>query len=239
MYRLISATPSPYARKVRAALAEKGIPFELQTEVPWNSATQTPAYNPLEKVPVLVLPDGRGVYESRFILEWLEAKHPEPPLLPADTDGVLAARQVEVIADGICDALVLLFWERHREEEHRSAPWMARQRRTVDGGLRALSAMRKRGTAGAAGSWAGASAWPTSRRARCSATSTSASPNTLGGTRTPPWPGWPTAWPSAPPSATRRRRRKASPMAWCEPRRGPPDRRNRRRTARAPHRKGT
>ena len=141
MYRLISATPSPYARKVRIALAEKGIPFELVTEVPWDSATRTPAYNPLEKLPVLVLPDGRGVYESRFILEWLEAKHPEPPLLPADADGILAARQVEVIADGVCDAVVLLFWERNREKGHQSAPWMARQRRKVDGGLRALSEM--------------------------------------------------------------------------------------------------
>ncbi len=47
MYRLISATPSPYARKVRIALAEKGIPFELRTEVPWDAATQTPASNPL------------------------------------------------------------------------------------------------------------------------------------------------------------------------------------------------
>ena len=89
MYRVISATPSPYARKVRIALAEKGIPFELATEVPWDSTTETPAYNPLEKLPVLVLPDGRGLYKSRFILEWLEAKHPEPPLLPADTDGIL------------------------------------------------------------------------------------------------------------------------------------------------------
>lgn len=141
MYRLISATPSPYARKVRIALVEKGIPFELATEVPWNSTTETPAYNPLEKLPVLVLPDGRGIYESRFILEWLEAKHPDPPLLPANTDDALEARQVEVIADGICDALVLLFWERNRAEEQRSAPWMARQRRKVDGGLRALSAM--------------------------------------------------------------------------------------------------
>jgi glutathione S-transferase len=143
MYRLISATPSPYARKVRIALAEKGIPFELRTEVPWDSTTATRRYNPLEKLPVLVLPDGRGVYESRFILEWLEAKHPEPPLLPpADrTDEVLAARQIEVIADGICDACVLIFWERRREEAHQSAPWMARQRRKVDGGLRALSEM--------------------------------------------------------------------------------------------------
>ena len=42
MYQLISATPSPYARKVRIALAEKGLPFELLTEVPWDSTTRTP-----------------------------------------------------------------------------------------------------------------------------------------------------------------------------------------------------
>jgi glutathione S-transferase len=51
MYRPISAAPSPYARKVRIALAEKGVPFELQTEVPWDSGTRTPAHNPLEKLP--------------------------------------------------------------------------------------------------------------------------------------------------------------------------------------------
>lgn len=37
MYRLISAPPSPYSRKVRIQLAEKSIPFELITEVPWDS----------------------------------------------------------------------------------------------------------------------------------------------------------------------------------------------------------
>lgn len=138
MYRLISATPSPYARKVRIALIEKGIPFELQTEVPWHADTATPAYNPLEKLPVLVLEDGRGIYESRFILEWLEVMHPEPPLLPRDPQAALAARQVEVICDGICDATVLLFFERRRAEP--SEPWMARQRRKIDGGLAALAA---------------------------------------------------------------------------------------------------
>ena len=58
MYQLLSATPSPYARKVRIALAEKGIPFELLTEVPWNKTTQTPKHNPLEKLPVLITEDG-------------------------------------------------------------------------------------------------------------------------------------------------------------------------------------
>lgn len=137
MYELISATPSPYARKVRIALLEKGIPFTLRTEVPWHADTATPSYNPLEKLPVLVLPDGTGVYESRFILEWLEVKHPTPPLLPADPEQALRARQIEVICDGVCDATVLLFFERRRESP--SEPWMARQRRKIDGGLAALA----------------------------------------------------------------------------------------------------
>ena len=139
MLKLISATPSPYARKVRIALAEKAIPFELVTEVPWNSTTATPQYNPLEKLPVLILPDGTGVYESRFILEWIEAKHPAPPMLPEDVDQRLFARQVEVVADGVCDALVVLFWERQRPEGQQSIEWKARQMRKVDGGMAAIA----------------------------------------------------------------------------------------------------
>ena len=139
MLQLISATPSPYARKVRIALAEKGIPFALRTEVPWDSTTATPRYNPLEKLPVLILQDGSSVYESRFILEYLEAKFPTPPMLPDDLDGKLAARHTEVLADGVCDACVLLFWERHRPKEQQSREWMARQQRKVDGGIAALA----------------------------------------------------------------------------------------------------
>lgn len=138
MYRLISATPSPYARKVRIQLAEKNIPFELITEVPWNSDTQTPRWNPLEKLPVLLLPDGGSVFESRYINEWIEIKHPTPPLMPADADGMLAVKRFEVIADGACDALVLMFWENAREPAARSEPWFARQQRKVDGALREL-----------------------------------------------------------------------------------------------------
>ena len=137
--RLISATPSPYARKVRIALMEKGIPFELATEVPWNEDTSLPAHNPLEKLPVLIPDDGEPVYESRFILEWLERRHPAPPLLPKDDDGILAHKRIEVIADGICDAAVLTFFERQRPEGHASVPWLARQRRKIDGGIAALA----------------------------------------------------------------------------------------------------
>jgi glutathione S-transferase len=141
MFTLISATPSPYARKVRIALAEKNLPFTLQTEVPWDGTTKTPQYNPLEKLPVLILGDGKSaVYESSYILEYLEAKYPETPLLPShdQVDDRLFAKKIQVVADGVCDALVLAFFENMREPEKRSQPWVDRQMRKVEGGLRAL-----------------------------------------------------------------------------------------------------
>lgn len=139
--RLISATPSPFARKVRIALAEKGLAFELQTEVPWNDDTSLPQHNPLEKLPVL-LPDdgGEPLFQSSYILEWLERRHPEPPLLPRDDDGILAAKRLEVIADGVCDAVVLILFERMRGEGRVSETWIARQSRKVEGGVAALAA---------------------------------------------------------------------------------------------------
>ena len=137
---LISATPSPYARKVRISLKEKGIPFELQTEVPWDSTTKTPEYNPLEKLPVLITDSGEAVYESHFILDWIEVRYPPPKyesMFPTSKDKELFAKQIQVVADGMCDACVLMIFEKQREKP--SPEWTARQRRKVDGGMKALS----------------------------------------------------------------------------------------------------
>ena len=139
MFKLISATPSPYARKVRIALAEKKLPFELITEVPWDSTTATPKHNPLEKLPVLILDDGSSVYESNFIMQYLEWMYPETPLMPTDVAGKIAARRLEVLCDGVCDAFVLMFFEKQRAEGTISKEWMMRQQRKVDGGLREMS----------------------------------------------------------------------------------------------------
>jgi glutathione S-transferase len=172
MLGLISATPSPYARKVRIALAEKDIPFELITEVPWDNATSTPKYNPLEKLPVLLLEDGGSVYESRFILEYLELKYPQPRLLPDDVDEIIAAKRVEVLCDGICDACVLISGNAGVRKPTRAKPgFRASSARWTVGYARSPS-WPARGS----GSSETASASPTSRRERCSATSMSASP---------------------------------------------------------------
>ncbi len=139
---LISATPSPYARMNRIALKLKGIPFELQNEIPWESKTQTPKYNPLEKLPILIFPDGRPpIYESAHIQTYIVERYAdrEPALIPADLDESLLARQIVALGVGCMDAMVLSRWEMRREKEMQSQKWIDRQQRKVDGAIRAFN----------------------------------------------------------------------------------------------------
>ena len=90
---------STFARRVRIALIEKGIPAELVEVDMVARAHKGPAYlalNPYGRVPTLE-EDGFVLYESTAILEYLEATHPTPPLLPADVRGrALAAMHMKL-----------------------------------------------------------------------------------------------------------------------------------------------
>lgn len=144
---LISATPSPYARMNRIAMMEKGIPFELKSEIPWHKdTTQTPQYNPLEKLPILLFDDGREpVYDSAHIQEYIVQKYPDksPRLITGDIDADLKARQIQTLAEGVMDAFVLVFFETARPKEKQSEEWMGRQNRKVDGGMKAFEELVK------------------------------------------------------------------------------------------------
>ena len=146
---LISATPSPFARMNRIAMHYKGIPFTLQNEIPWHKAeTQTPLYNPLEKLPILLdLEDSSfaPVYDSAHIQEYIVQKYAdkEPKLLTGDVNLDLQARQIQVLSEGMLDAFVLEFFELAREEDKQSKEWLERQERKIDGGLKALDEMVK------------------------------------------------------------------------------------------------
>ena len=137
--KLLIATPSPFARKARIALHEKALAFEEIVDVPWSPDTAAPASNPLGKIPVLFLDDGRTVYDSSVIVECIEMLVPEPPLIPQDPLARLLVRQIEALADGICDAVVLIVVERNRKEAQRSRDWIARQWRKVEAGTAELS----------------------------------------------------------------------------------------------------
>jgi len=80
---------STFSRRVRIALIEKNIPCELIEVDMMARAHRGPAYlalNPYGRVPTLE-EDGFILYESTAILEYLEATHPAPPLVPADARG--------------------------------------------------------------------------------------------------------------------------------------------------------
>jgi glutathione S-transferase len=120
--KLVVATPSPFARKARIALLEKKLAHDVVVQNPWQSSI---AGNPLGKVPVLYLDDGRVLHDSSVIIEYLETLDSPPVLIPA-AERVMH-KQIEAIADGICDAVVLIVTERSRPPEKQSAEWIARQ----------------------------------------------------------------------------------------------------------------
>jgi glutathione S-transferase len=89
MLRLHYHPLSTFSRRVRIALIEKNIPADLIEVDMVARAHRSPAYlalNPYGRVPTLE-EDGFILYESTAILEYLEATHPQPPLVPADARG--------------------------------------------------------------------------------------------------------------------------------------------------------
>lgn len=89
MRRLHQHPFSTYARRVRIALLEKNVPCELVDVDMAAGEHKKPAYlalNPYGRVPTLE-EDGFVLYESTSILNYLEATHPEPALVPADARG--------------------------------------------------------------------------------------------------------------------------------------------------------
>lgn len=131
--KLVNSTPSAFGRKVAIALKEKSIPFEMVMDVPWNDKTIVPRHSPLEQLPILVTDAGENIYDSMYILEWLERRHPAPALLPADVDGILAVKRLQLLAERLMEIIVLVVFEEQRE--HPSPAWTERQRRKLKGGI--------------------------------------------------------------------------------------------------------
>jgi glutathione S-transferase len=137
--KLLVSLPSPYGRKVRVVLAEKRIECELELVDVAPEDSPVIAYNPLGKVPTLVLDDGMALYDSRVIVEFLDNVSPISRLIPQDKRERVAVRRWEALADGVIEAGALLRAETLRPESERSAAWMHRQQGKIERGLAALA----------------------------------------------------------------------------------------------------
>ena len=139
--KLIGSVSSPYVRKVRIVMAEKKLDYQFALEDVWGSDAIM-ASNPLGKVPCLVMEGGEAVFDSRVIVEYLDARSPLARLIPEPNRERTEVRTWEALADGILDALILARLEANwagRSAEQRSQAWIDRQMKKVDASLVAIS----------------------------------------------------------------------------------------------------
>jgi glutathione S-transferase len=137
--KLIASQTSPYARKVRAALAEKKIEYQMVEASGWAPGNPVHAWNPLGKLPVLILDDGTHLYDSRVIVEYIDLVSPVSRLIPEPARQRIAVKKWEALADGICDATAAIVVERRRPANLQSDEWIAHQRRKIDEGVAELA----------------------------------------------------------------------------------------------------
>lgn len=94
---------SPFSRKVRLCLKEKGLDFDLVLENYWERRPELLAMDPAAQVPVLKDASGDVVVDSTAIVEYLEERYPEPSLYaisPTDTrDPIMARAEVRRLAN--------------------------------------------------------------------------------------------------------------------------------------------
>ena len=103
---------SPFAWKVWLVLEHKGIPYEFRLMSFDRGDTKSPefrAVNPRGKVPT-ILDDGFALWESAAIVEYLEERYPQKPLLPGDAKTRATARRIAAEADSyLSPAVTRLF----------------------------------------------------------------------------------------------------------------------------------
>jgi glutathione S-transferase len=137
MMILRSSPASPFARKVRLAAAILGLTDEIEVVAAdtSNPDAELLRQNPLGKIPALVVEDGGALYDSAVILEFLDARAGGGKLIPTG-EARFTTLTRQSLADGIMDAAVQLIYEqRWREADKRSANWVAHQGGKVERGL--------------------------------------------------------------------------------------------------------
>jgi len=128
---LIGQYDSPFVRRVAIALRLYGLSFEHRPWSTFGDADKIAPFNPLRRVPTLVLDDGEVLIESAAILDYLdEQAGPEQAMLPEHGVPRRQALKVCALATGLGDKAVALVYERVLHKE-RSELWLARCRTQI------------------------------------------------------------------------------------------------------------
>ncbi len=141
---LIGQYDSPFVRRVGIALTLYAVPFEHRPWSTFGEADKLRPYNPLTRVPTLVLDDGDVLIESHSILDYLDSLVPAAQrMFPVAEPQRRQALKVAALATGMADKAVSLFYEL-RLHQQTSDMFVERCRTQVAGAAGLLESDRTR-----------------------------------------------------------------------------------------------
>ncbi|HWE47608.1 MAG TPA: glutathione S-transferase N-terminal domain-containing protein [Caulobacteraceae bacterium] len=124
--RLYLSTGSPFVRKCRVVIREKGLlpkVEEVAIDFPYKSDPGHLAANPIGQVPALVADDGTTFFNSPVICAYLDSLSGDPRLLPREGPDHWRVRRLETLGDGMNEMTVKQVLESRRPEQQQSAQW--------------------------------------------------------------------------------------------------------------------
>lgn len=134
---LIGQYDSPFVRRVGIALRLYGLAYAHQPWSTFGDGEKIAPFNPLRRVPTLVLSDGSVVIESAAILDYLDEQAGEGALIPRAREARRAALYICALATGLADKAVSLIYETLLHTET-SELWAARCRTQIAAVLEVL-----------------------------------------------------------------------------------------------------
>ena len=139
---LIGQCDSPFVRRVAIAMRLYGIAFDHRPWSTFGDADKIAPYNPLRRVPTLVLDSGEALIESTAILDYLdEAVGPDKAMLPARGEARRRQLRLCALATGLGDKAVSLVYERVLRKQQ-SQIWVERCQTQISGVLAVLEKER-------------------------------------------------------------------------------------------------
>jgi glutathione S-transferase len=138
--KLVGNYNSPFVRRVAISLSALAMPFELQVLIVSKQPEKVQEFNPVVRIPALVLDDGEILIDSTAILDELDQMAgPERALVPFSGPTRRRVLKISAIALGTMEKTMWSLYERRfRPEEKVYEPWIERNDRQVIGGLRHL-----------------------------------------------------------------------------------------------------
>ncbi len=140
--KLLGSTRSPYVRRVAVSLNLMGLDWELDQVAVFDDPESVRRYNPLLRIPTLLLDDGEALVESYAILDALDEMAGDKRLMPASGKTRRDVMRATAMATGAMDRTIWAVYEpRFRPKEKVEESWIAHNRERALGGMQYLDGL--------------------------------------------------------------------------------------------------